>query len=83
MQLVLIYINTVLVTRILDTMYNPLFLAKIPQGSILGPLLFLCYVNDMPISIRCKLLLYADDSALIVSGSDPQSIADMLPEELE
>ena len=52
----------------------------VPQGRILGPLLFLCYVNDMPISIKCKLLLYADDSALIVSGSDPQTIADKLSE---
>jgi hypothetical protein len=42
----------------------------VPQGSILGPLLFLMYVNDMSASINCKLLLYADDSALIVSGKD-------------
>ena len=55
----------------------------VPQGSILGPLLFLCYVNDMSLSVRCKLLLYADDSALIVSGTDPQSIADELSKELE
>ena len=53
------------------------------QGSILGPLLFLCYVNDMPISVKCKLLLYADDSALIISGTDPKVIAEELSKELE
>ena len=47
----------------------------VPQGSILGPLLFLCYINDMPISVTCKLISYADDSALLVSGKDPCDIA--------
>ena len=55
----------------------------VPQGSILGPLLFLCYVNDMASSVDCKLLLYADDSALLVSGKDPDCIADKLGKELE
>ncbi len=53
------------------------------QGSILGPLLFLCYVNDMPISTKCKLLLYADDSVLLVSDIDPRAVSDTLSKELE
>ena len=42
----------------------------VPQGSILGPLLFLIYVNEMENAVNCKLLLYADDSCLLVSGKN-------------
>ena len=55
------------------------------QGSILGPLLFLCYVNDMVISIDpdCKLLLYADDSTILFAHKDPDQIANKLGKVLE
>ena len=55
----------------------------VPQGSILGPLLFLVYVNDMCSAVNCKLLLYADDSALIVPGKDVKEIEIQLTKELK
>ena len=55
----------------------------VPQGSILGSLLFLCYVNDMPSSVNCMLLQYADDSALIISDKDPVKIGQNLSRNLD
>ena len=42
----------------------------VPQGSILGPSLFLLYVNDMPQAVKSNLFLYADDSCLVFQGKD-------------
>ncbi len=53
------------------------------QGSILGPLLFLCYVNDMEMVVKCNLLLYADGSVLLTSDKNPKVVSETLSENLE
>ena len=50
----------------------------VPQGSILGPILFLPYVNDMPQAVHSDLFLYADDSGLTFQHKDVHTIEHQL-----
>ena len=55
----------------------------VPQGSILGPLLFLIYVNDISKAVKPYLLLYADDSCLMYQHKDIAIIEKILNEDFE
>ena len=52
--------------------------SRVPQGSILGPLLFLIYVNDMSQVVECHLFLYANDSCLVCQHKDINEIEKQL-----
>ena len=45
-------------------------ISGVPQGSVLGPLLFLLFINDLPISIDSLVKLYADDVLMYRSIND-------------
>ena len=57
-------------------------LAGVRQGSILGPLLFLVYINDLPNGLKSNAKLFADDTSLFTIVKDKQESADVLNKDL-
>ena len=59
-------------------------LCGVPQGSVLGPLLFVILMNDLETVLdKCKIILYADDTVLSTSNNDMNLIVSELNHDLK
>ena len=69
---------------VLDNINSDFLLIKagVPQGSVLGPLLFLLYINDIADNLQCGISLFADDNIIFTSADTMEDCTNALNKDL-